>query len=568
MVLARRATYQGPERLIQHERPDTIARRLAHLLLLPRFDTARCYHLRQVRPLGLGVVAGGRPTLGYSTLEHFLGDLEALHVAVPLGDALAERFLAVWPAPEEGGFLYFDNRRKVRYSTYATAAGKISATDRILGGTTQLFAHDAAGHALHMCSGPADDHLSRTLLPFARHLIGLAGRERVRGVVCDQEMRSVALFLALDALDHLAFVTVAGTPSPAQEAALEVEGVFVPHLRDPQTGETTHWVAHGHTLLQDHKRGLSFEAEVTLLLDARAGLPGRLIPILHNLRAAETAVGLPHRVYVGRWEAQERVFRDMRACQNLDVHYGQKKRAVPNRVQQRARAVLCRDRQRLEKQVAATQEKAKAYAEQAAALEQEIARKHGETRDQVAAIRQASRAALTPRERERLAVQAERLAARGQLQQARLSQRRCQLSARQRDQQKRSGAKQGELAKTVAALDACQERPLYDFDLEKDDVMTYLRMAGENAHRFTQERYFAGTCLEKVDEATMVRVVYKQPGWVRHEGQRLHVLLQGYGDPELQAAVEQACRRVNEAGVTLPSGHLLHIEVAAQVLDW
>ena len=36
----------------------------------------------------------------------------------------------------------------------------------------------------------------------------------------------------------------------------------------------------------------------------------------------------PVQVYVGRWEAQERVFRDLHACQNLDVHYGQKKVAV------------------------------------------------------------------------------------------------------------------------------------------------------------------------------------------------------------------------------------------------
>ena len=98
--------------------------------------------------------------------------------------------------------------------------------------------------------------------------------------------------------------------------------------------------------------------------------------------------------------------------------------------------------------------------------------------------------------------------------------------------------------------------------------MTYLRMAGENAHRFAQERYFAGTFLEKVDEATMVRLVYNQPGWVRRQGQYLHVRLQGYGDPEVQAAVAQACRWVNQAQVELPSGHRLRMEVAAEILDW
>jgi hypothetical protein len=152
------------------------------------------------------------------------------------------------------------------------------------------------------------------------------------------------------------------------------------------------------------------------------------------------------------------------------------------------------------------------------------------------------------------------------LQQARLGQKRCRHNARQRDAQKTQAERERELARVVKAIEACQERPLYDFDLEKDDLMTYLRMAGENAHRFVQERYFGGSEFEKVDEATMVRVVYNQPGWARNEGDRLQVLLQGYSDSEVQAAVEQACRRVNEAQITLPSGQRLHMTVAANIL--
>ena len=178
VILAERAAYQGSERAICHHRPETITRRLAHLLLLPRFDLVRPYHLRWVRPPGLGPVAGGRATLGYSSLEHFLGDLEALRVAAPLGDALARRYLEVWPIPAEGAFFYLDNRRKVRYSGYPIAAGKISASERILGATTQLFLHDAAGHGLYMRSGPGDDHMTRTLLPLARHFLTGANRKR------------------------------------------------------------------------------------------------------------------------------------------------------------------------------------------------------------------------------------------------------------------------------------------------------------------------------------------------------------------------------------------------------
>jgi len=566
VILEQRAAYQGTERTLCRHRPETITRRLAHLLWLPRFDLVRPYHLRWVRPLGLGLIAGGRATLGYSTLEHFLGDLEALRVATPLGDALTRRYLEIWPVPAEGAFFYLDNRRKVRYSGYPIAAGKISASERVLGATTQLFLHDAAGHGLHMHSGPGDEHMSRTLLPLVQHFLTLVGRERVRGIVADQEMRSVALFLALEALG-LGFVTIGRTPTPEQEAAFEVEGLFLPYRRDPQSGELTHWVAHAHTLLRDRSRGLSFQAEVTLVVDCRAGIPGRLIPILHNWRDQEVPVALPHGIYVGRWAGQERVFRDMHPCQNLDAHYGQKKVAVPNRTQARKREALQRQLHAQEKQVATAQRQVQEYAERIEALEQEAQQKHLESQAQVAALRQASREAATAKEWEQFLIQAERLAAKDQVQQVRFQGRQRRLVMQQRTWQQKLEERQGQREEVVQALQELDERPFYDFDLEKDNLMTYLRLAGENAHRFVQEQYFAGTILEKVDEATMVRVVYNQPGWVQRRGKHLHLLLQGYGDAEVQTAVAQACQRANQAQIELPSGLRLHMKVAAKILD-
>jgi len=516
----------------------------------------------------LGLVAGGRPTLGYSTLEHFLGDLEALRVAAPVGDALALRYLEIWPVPAEGDFFYLDNHRKVRYSGYSTAAGKISASDRILGGTTQLFLHDPAGHGIHMHSGPADDHMTQTLLPFVQHIVTLIGRQRVRGIVADQEMYSVDLFLGLEAMDHLGFVTIGRTPTPEQEAAFEIEGLFGPYLRDPDSGELTHWVAHAHTLVQDRQQGLSFQAEVTLLVDCRAGMPGRLIPVLHNLREADVPVELPHQLYVGHWQGQERVFRDMRPCQNLDAHYGQKKVAVPNRRQARKCEALCHKLRTWEKRVATAQRKVQEYTEKIEAVEEKARQKQAANQDEVAELRQAGREATTPKQRERLLIRAERLAAKDQVQQVRFQERQRRLTTDLRAWQKKLAERQSEREKVVQALQGLEDRPFYDFDLEKDDLMTYLRMAGENAHRFVQERYFAGTPLEKVDEATMVRVIYNQPGWVRRRGQYLHVLLQGYGDPEVQAAVARACQRVNQAQIKLVSGHRFRMEVAPEILDW
>jgi len=258
----------------------------------------------------------------------------------------------------------------------------------------------------------------------------------------------------------------------------------------------------------------------------------------------------------------------MRPCQKLDAHYGQKKVAVANRRQIRKGEALRRNLKSLGKQVTMAKRKVQEYTKRIEALEQEAQQKKTENKEQVADLRQSSREAATPKQRERLLVQTERLAAKGQVQQIRLRDRRRRQATHQRDWQKKLAERQSKWEKVVQEHREMEDSLFYDFDLEKDNLMTYSRMVGENAHRFVQQRYFGGSLLEKVDEATMVRIVYNQTGWVRRQGQYLHVLLQGYDNPDIQAAVAQACQRVNQAQIELTSGHRLRMEVAPKSLDW
>jgi hypothetical protein len=362
-------------------------------------------------------------------------------------------------------------------------------------------------------------------------------------------------------------VTIGRTPTAAQETAFAVEGLFLPYLRDPQSGEITHWVAHAHTALRDRPRGLSFPAEVTLVLDCRVGLPGRLIPILHHWRNSPGPVELLHTVYVGHWEGQERVFRDMCACQNLDAHYGQKKVAVPNRRQERQRQTGQRQQQAVAKRLATARRKVEDYTRRRTDLKEETRQQRTATQKEVQALRQASREAPTAKQREKLLVQAERRAAQGRMQQLRQQQKQRRWKAQQQAWERKLASPPAPAELVLPLPQTEEDPPFYDFDLEKDDLMTYLRMAGENAHRFVQEQYFAGTFLEKVDEETMVRVIYHQPGWIQQRPSSLQIQLQGYRDPKMQAAVVQACHRVNQAQVQLPSGHRLHMEVRTKILE-
>jgi flagellar biosynthesis GTPase FlhF len=257
----------------------------------------------------------------------------------------------------------------------------------------------------------------------------------------------------------------------------------------------------------------------------------------------------------------------MCACQNLDAHYGQKKIAVPNRRQERQRQAGQRQQQAQAKRVATARRKIEDYTQRLTDWEEQVRQQRATTQTEVQALRQASQEAATAKQREKLLVQAERRAAQGRMQQLRQQQKQRRWQAQQRAWERKLAELLAPSKPVLSPPPRVEDPPFYDFDLEKDDLMTYLRLAGENAHRFVQEHYFAATLLEKVDEETMVRVIYHQPGWIQRRNSSLQVQLQGYRDPKVQAAVVQACHFVNQAQVQLPSGHRLHMEVRTKIID-
>jgi uncharacterized sporulation protein YeaH/YhbH (DUF444 family) len=159
----------------------------------------------------------------------------------------------------------------------------------------------------------------------------------------------------------------------------------------------------------------------------------------------------------------------MRPCQNLDAHYGQKKVVAPNRPQARQREALGRKLQALGKQVATAQRKGQEYTAALEALAQKAHQQPVETQGEVATWRQAGRESTNPKQRERFLVWAERLAAQGQIQQVRLRERQRRLVAEQRSWQQKLAERQSERQEIIRILQDTEDRPFYDFDLEKDD---------------------------------------------------------------------------------------------------
>jgi hypothetical protein len=268
-----------------------------------------------------------------------------------------------------------------------------------------------------------------------------------------------------------------------------------------------------------------------------------------------------------RWLHQERVIRQMVNGANLNANFGYTYREVPNRTQRR-RWKEAQEKIEVSERHLAEQEEAltnlwhkltglrQAYRQEWAALQEEI-----EAQSVELARRQAEGQAwqrlkqgLQGRER-RLAD----LTACFQRGRHRPLEEVCRRRARRSELRR-------ELAERQATRDAidteslCRER-----DLEKDQILLDLQVLLTNLHDWARRHYFASQW-QHLESDTAIELIYRKPGRVRWGKEEIEAMLDPYRYPEHQRAMEESCRRFNEAQVRWRDGRLLRIHLAQDPL--
>jgi hypothetical protein len=145
---------------------------------------------------------------------------------------------------------------------------------------------------------------------------------------------------------------------------------------------------------------------------------------------------------------------------------------------------------------------------------------------------------------------------------ARFQRRRCRLLEGIARRRARRSELRRELAERRAARNAidteslCRER-----DLEKDQVMLDMQVLLTSLHDWARHHYFAPEWQHlELDKA--IEMIYRKPGQVRWGKEEIEVVLDPYRYPDQQQAMEESCRRFNEAQVRWRDGRLLRIRVA------
>ena len=98
----------------------------------------------------------------------------------------------------------------------------------------------------------------------------------------------------------------------------------------------------------------------------------------------------------------------------------------------------------------------------------------------------------------------------------------------------------------LAAIDLTE--PMFERDLEKDQIMVTLQAALLNAHRWCCDRYFTGEWSHLELETATARI-YRQRGRVVYTAERVDVTLAAFVYRAEQTLAEDACGRFNTAQV-------------------
>jgi len=531
--------------------PETLWSKIDHLLYLPLLHLTRPSELYYYQGEGLKVLYGF--TYKYLTVEHFLGEATRLRIGTPLATALARCYSRAWYPGDEPLFIFTDWHVKAHWTKQRAHSGHIAMLERVMPGTKQLLVNGPEGHLLGGWNYAVDAHLSGVLVDLEAELATQLGRPIAYNIF-DSEGSGLPLAERYAAAGRC-YITVLPRQGEQSLAAFEVLGEWEAVENDPDHEAVyARWRA-PQKAQADPRR---------LVLMRRCGDtdPTR---VYSGCIPEHLSAGAVPACFRQRWSHQERVIRQMVNGANLNANYGYTYREVPNRTAQRQweeaqEKVEASERRLAQEEEALANLRRKlevlrqSYCRERAEVEKAIERKRAEVsrRQEAGRPTQLAQKGLYRRQ-QRLAD----LTTRFHLRHRRLLKRCACHRARQ-------GELEHELAERRAARDAidtatlCRER-----DLEKDQIMLDLQVLLTSLHDWARSRYFAPVW-RNLELDTALEMIYRKPGRVRWEREVIEVVLDPYRYADQQRAMEETCRRFNEAEVRWRDGRLLRIRVARE----
>jgi len=587
--------------------PDVVTRLILTLLFLPVAGLARTWDLRSYTGTMLALVTGRERAYSQRYAERFLARLAHAGAAESLTKAVAKWSLKLWQTaqlssaqPHASAVFYVDGHRKAVYSDVLVPRGPVGKLGgKILGCRELVVLHDALGHPLLATTHRGDYHLTMGLPEMLRCYEQATGLPLlIEWVVVDREGMAAEFLVQLQQ-EGRQVVTLLRSDQYEGERSFEQVGEWQP-WRSNRSSQMICEVAAARFALKRPDDATPLQVEVALMRDWRKllvveevaeategqdwqadltpqhqrfweegwqALPAppapttpKLIPVITTGRGME-AVELAH-TYFRRWSCQENALRDWLIPLNLDINHGYAKEQVVNSEVAKRQTVVQRRAQRLEQLAQASrarltdlQEQAQHLQEQAHTYEQQWM----ELSLQVTAFETTGQT----EKRDYFPVKARQLATNWEVRQhkARLEKN---AAHRLRILNKCEGycRELRHVLRRQEDLEA-QAREMYELDHAKDQIMTLLKVGLANLGMWVRDLYFG----ESYQHCGWQRLLpfFKLGGWVATTATEVQLELCAFNNRALVRDLEEFCRNVNAAGVTLPDGRRLVVAVGERL---
>lgn len=583
--------------------PAVIARLLLTLLFLPVAGLARTWDLRSYTGTMLAVLTGRERAYSQRYTERFLARLAHAGAAERLTEVMAEWTWSLWQTqhpgsdqPTDPAVFYVDGHRKAVYSDVLVPRGPVGKLGgKILGCRELVVLHDAGGHPLLATTHRGDQHLTIGLPRMLHCYEQATSQVALLRIVVDRE-GVAAEFLAQLHLEGRQVITLLRSDQYESEQSFEQVGDWQP-WRYNRAGQVICEVAAARfALKRPDEADPEVSVEVALIRDWRklvpiagaseaasdsdwqADLPDhqrffweegwqampappapttpKLLPVIttgHGMQAVELA-----QTYFSRWNCQENAIRDWLIPLNLDTNHGYAKEHVVNSELVKRQRMAQGRQQRLERLAQTCRGRLTDLREQDQALQEQV-HAYEQCGSELSLQVMAFEATDQTEERDYFPLKARQAATEWEVRQ-----RKAKLEKHATRRQGILNTCEGycrDLRHVLRRQEdlETQAREMYELDHAKDQIMTLLKLGLANLGMWVRDQYFG----ESYQHCGWQRLLpfFKLGGWVTTTANEVQLEVCAFNNRALVRDLEDLCRKVNEAPVSLPDGRRLVVAV-------
>ena len=515
--------------------PDVIRRKIEALLFMPVFGMERIWHFKTVYPRkGLGLATGSGLPYKYHTMDNFLRELPRLDIDQTLSKSLAKLYVEAFQInfrTKEARTFYIDCFRKVIWTKKNIPKGMHATRNQVLKCLDVYFIHDSQGRPLLPMTRPGDSYLGEALFPLIEALEEAVGTDVVDFAIFDREGLAVAVFQEFTKKKKR-FVTLLkeNQYNCVDDFQLCKGNRWKTYKKNPTTGKVTEQILDCNKTLINSQSKQSYRVRAILVREV--GSEAFAVVVTNITRTEEPDAGKIVDKYKARWDRQENSFKQMKPSLYLDTNHG------TNVIAQRDNRVIKRKVTELEKRIQAKQKKIASTLNKIRKAEEMLNQLDERIRGDEITIK-------NPEQYKKRIIRREKIRA------SIFSYRRT-LNTHQ--------LKLDELNKKLEGID--QTQVLYEIDTRKDNIMTNLETALNNADIFVKEHYLPEQ-YRRSDFRTIRDILYRQQGKFLETKDEIRITLNHYDqEPEHQMIAEFAAKRISDAQLTLNNGKRLIIQVA------